>query len=242
MLLKAALNGNRSREEHSTVPLSPDDLAADALAAVNAGAGAVHVHVRDACGRESLSPEDVATTVAAIRGACPGVPIGVSTGAWIEPDLTRRLAQVASWKTLPDFASVNFHEDGAESVARSLIANGVRIEAGINSAAAAKRFLSFLSCREAIRILIEPPEEQPDAATETVRQIETVLDEGGLNLPRLLHGVGHGAWPVFLEAVRRGYDTRIGLEDTLVLPNGMRSQGNADLVEAAIRLAGSSKP
>jgi uncharacterized protein (DUF849 family) len=40
-------------------------------------------------------------------------------------------------------------------------------------------------------------------------------------------------WPVFAEAVRRGLAGRIGLEDTLVLPDGSPAAGNADLVRAA---------
>ena len=37
-------------------------------------------------------------------------------------------------------------------------------------------------------------------------------------------------------AGRRGYDTRVGLEDTLTLPDGSRAEGNAALVAAAIAI------
>jgi uncharacterized protein (DUF849 family) len=112
MLLKAALNGTRTRAEHPAIPLMPEQQAHEAKAAVAAGAGAIHVHVRDATGTESLAPEDLGRTLEAIRAACPGIPVGVSTGAWIVPDLSPRLALIRAWETLPDFASVNLHKGG----------------------------------------------------------------------------------------------------------------------------------
>jgi uncharacterized protein (DUF849 family) len=41
---------------------------------------------------------------------------------------------------------------------------------------------------------------------------------------------------VLLEASRRGLDTRIGLEDVLVLPDGSPAHDNLDLVRAAREL------
>jgi uncharacterized protein (DUF849 family) len=54
MLIKACLNGGTTRQQHPAVPLTPDELAVDARDAVRAGAGAIHVHPRDASGDETL--------------------------------------------------------------------------------------------------------------------------------------------------------------------------------------------
>jgi uncharacterized protein (DUF849 family) len=54
--------------------------------------------------------------------------------------------------------------------------------------------------------------------------------------PRLLHGFGAAAWAFIELAARRGYDTRVGLEDTLVLPDGTRARDNAELVAMAWRI------
>jgi uncharacterized protein (DUF849 family) len=51
--------------------------------------------------------------------------------------------------------------------------------------------------------------------------------------PRLLHGFEHSAWPLLDIALQRGYDTRIGFEDTLFMPDGSRAPSNAALVAAA---------
>ena len=45
--------------------------------------------------------------------------------------------------------------------------------------------------------------------------------------------VQQGAWPLLEIALRRGYDVRIGLEDTLYLPDGHLAADNAQLVAAA---------
>jgi len=43
-------------------------------------------------------------------------------------------------------------------------------------------------------------------------------------------------WPVLRAALRLGRDIRVGLEDTVVLPDGRPASGNRELVEAAVRL------
>jgi uncharacterized protein (DUF849 family) len=109
--LKVCLNGARPG-----APSTPDELATAAAAAVAAGAEAVHLHPRDHRGAESLRPDDVAAAVGAVREACPGVPVGVTTGLWIcDGDVRTRHAYIAAWAELsqrPDFASVNVSEPG----------------------------------------------------------------------------------------------------------------------------------
>ena len=53
--------------------------------------------------------------------------------------------------------------------------------------------------------------------------------------PILLHGQDAVAWPVLRRAQALGLDTRIGLEDTLTLPDGSPAPDNASLVRAALQ-------
>src|SRR5829696_7600546 len=94
--LQAALNGDRTRDEHAAVPVSVEELARDAAACVAAGARAIHLHPRGPEGRETLDAGVVNEVVTEVRRAC-GVPGGVTTSAEIEPDPERRLALVRSW-------------------------------------------------------------------------------------------------------------------------------------------------
>ena len=100
MLIKVCLNGSRAPGEHPALPRTPEQLASAARRAVDAGAGALHVHPRRADGSQTLEAADVAAAIFALRAACPGIPIGISTGIWIEPDVERRRLLVATWETM----------------------------------------------------------------------------------------------------------------------------------------------
>lgn len=49
--------------------------------------------------------ELAAAALTAVRGAVPGIPVGVTTGAWTTPDPEHRAALVRGWTVLPDHAS-----------------------------------------------------------------------------------------------------------------------------------------
>lgn len=236
MLLKVAINGARTPAEHRIIPVTPTRQAEEAAAAVAAGAGAVHVHVCGPDGRESLAPEDIAGTLETIRAACPGTPIGVSTGAWIVQDVSRRLSIIKDWEILPDFASVNIHEEGALHIIRLLLNKGIGVEAGIWNAKAAATLLRSGLTDECLRILIEPAEEG-GSAKANLEEIEATM--GHVGYSRLLHGFGGSAWEFIKLAAERNYDTRIGFEDTLTLPDGSLAKNNAALVAVALRIISS---
>jgi uncharacterized protein (DUF849 family) len=50
----------------------------------------------------------------------------------------------------------------------------------------------------------------------------------------LLHGEGTSCWPALRYAAAQGLATRIGLEDTLELPDGSPAPNNLGLVRAAL--------
>lgn len=229
--MNAALNGTRAAGEHPHVPLTLDDLAADAVACVAAGAAAIHLHPRRADGRETLDAAVVDGVAAAVRERC-GVPVGVSTGAWIEPDPERRARLVAAWRA-PDFASVNLGEPGAADVMRALLDAGIGVEAGIWSAEDADRLAATGLQDRLLRVLIELMDIAPDAVDAEASAIHAALDRHAIAAPRLQHGEGPATWPALRDALARGLDTRIGLEDTLTLPDGTLAPGNATLVLAA---------
>ncbi|HEX8086047.1 MAG TPA: 3-keto-5-aminohexanoate cleavage protein [Solirubrobacteraceae bacterium] len=230
MLLQACLNGARSRDEHPALPVTAEQLAADARACVAVGAGAIHLHPRDADGRESLGAAVVDPVVAQVREAC-GVPIGVATGAWVEPDPERRARLVAAWRE-PAFASVNLSEGGAAAVMRALLDAGIGVEAGVWSPEDAERLAATGLADRVLRVLVEVMEGGPEEAGA----IEAALDELGIPARRLVHGEEAACWPVLRHARANGRDTRIGLEDTLVLPDGSPAPGNEALVRAALEV------
>jgi uncharacterized protein (DUF849 family) len=238
VLLQAALNGPFGKDRHPMLPVSVQELARDGAACVAAGARAIHLHPREADGAERLDAQVVDAVVAAVRAAC-GVPVGVSTGAWIEPDLERRLELVAGWSA-PDYASVNLSEDGAAEAMRTLLDAGVGVEAGVWSVEDAERLAASGLGDRVTRVLVEPVDVSAGDAVALVDEIHTALDRLGLTAPRLQHGDGEATWVLLRDAIRRGIDTRIGLEDTVDGPDGARTDGNEALVHAARALGAGS--
>jgi uncharacterized protein (DUF849 family) len=196
-LLQAALDGDRA---HRAAPRTPAELAA-----VRAGARALHLRPCDAEGRETLAPAPCAAALRAVRAACPGVPVSLSASAAIEPDPARRLALVGAWTAVPDLVTVNPGEDGILGLCNLLLRRGVGLEAGLPSVADARAFAAAgLSPRRA-RALVEPLDPDPDDALAHADAIERTP----------AHGI------------------RTGLEDTPVLPDGRTAAGNGELVAAA---------
>lgn len=237
MLLKACLNGARRPGTHHQLPITPEECAREGAAAVRAGAGALHVHIRGADGLETFDAGHIAASLDAMRAAV-NVPIGVSTGAWVIPDPAERVAAIKRWTTQPDFASVNFHEDGAADVARALISNGVGVEAGLWNADSARALIASGLADQCLRIMLEPINPDLDVTLETLAGLDDALDGVAPAVPRLLHGHGATAWAVLALAGERGEHSRIGLEDTLMLPDGSAARDNADLVDTALELLG----
>jgi len=234
MNIKAAINGGTSRAMHPRVPVTAQEIADDVLAVAAAGAFAVHFHPRDKDGNETLSRDAVADALRAIRRNGVAIPIGVTTGAWITPNTQDRLAQIRDWSELPDFASVNFDEDGAVEVATALIERGVGIEAGLATMTAAEVYGRSPVLGRCIRILLEPQEQSEDDALANVLQIERALKGVDETTPRVLHGTSRTVWPMLRLAGSRGYDGRIGFEDTIHREDGSIAESNAELVRNAV--------
>jgi uncharacterized protein (DUF849 family) len=235
-LLKVALNGSRSTAEHPAIPRTPGELAREARASVNAGAGVVHLHAYDSSGIETLAPGPCAAALRAVRSACPGVPVSLTTSATIVPDPVRRRELVAGWEDLPDLVSANQGEEGILDLCRLLIGRGVGIEAGLLSPGDAEAFVRSGLAGRCVRVLVEPLDPDPERAVADAAAIEGIVLRAGILLEQIHHGEGVASWAVCARALSRGHGIRTGLEDTVVLPDGRPAGDNADLVRAAVEM------
>jgi uncharacterized protein (DUF849 family) len=237
VLIKACLNGARTPDEHPAIPVTPEELAAEAQRAVAAGAGALHVHPRATDSTQTLDPTVCDAAMLAIRHACPGVPVGLSTASFIEPDGARRLELIATWTERPDFASANFHEEGVLELCDLLHRLGIGIEAGISTVADAEALIASGWARHLVRVLVEPLDPEPADAVAEAERVSVVLDRTEIDVRRLYHGFDAATWPVIEFGLDGGWDVRVGLEDTLQLPDGAAPSGNAELVAAVVAIA-----
>jgi uncharacterized protein (DUF849 family) len=148
------------------------------------------------------------------------------------------VAAIRGWRELPDFASVNWHEDGADEVARALLDLGVGMEAGLWHEDAASVWSRSPFGDRCLRVLVELPNGLDPTGTVAMadRLLALVRVAGGEGVPVLLHGEGSSAWPALQYAAELALPTRIGLEDTLVLPDGSLAADNAALIRRAVEI------
>lgn len=87
------------------LPITPDQIAAEAIAAAEAGAAILHLHARNpADGSPSQSPEHYALFLPRIKQGCDAV-VNITTGGGLGMTLDQRLA-AAVWAK-PEVASMN---------------------------------------------------------------------------------------------------------------------------------------
>ena len=87
------------------LPITPDEIAADATAAAEAGAAVIHLHARDPeTGRPSPSPEIFARFLPRIKQSCDAI-LNITTGGGMGMSMDERLAAVLWAK--PEVASMN---------------------------------------------------------------------------------------------------------------------------------------
>lgn len=233
ILLQAALNGNRV---HPALPRTPEELAREGVAAVVAGAESLHLHAYDKRGQETLEAEPCAAALRAVRSACPGIPISLTTYASIEPDPAKRKLLISAWTELPDLVTANMGEAGILEICELLMERDVGIEAGLLSLNDAHIFVQSGIGPRCVRAMVEPLNPDPDDAVALAEAIEQTLAEGGVKIEQVHHGDGIASWAVNRRAVARGHGIRTGLEDTPVLPDGRIASGNGELVAAALLL------
>ena len=228
---------------HPNMPVSRDELLADLRECFRAGATGVHLHVRDSFGAETFDPVVVNETCRQVREIAAEVgvaaEIGLTTGAWIVPDLDRRTAMIREWEGV-DCATVNLSERGFDRVMQVMLEAGIGIDVGLWAPVEMDALLASGFLAHVQRISIELDSGEPyylsGEPSVLAQQVNDALDAAGSACPRLTHGMNDWTWPLVADAFRRGHDTRVGFEDSVYLPDGARAQSNAHLVRAALAL------
>ena len=232
-MIQCAMNGAYTAADHPAVPVTLEQIVADARACHAAGAASVHFHPHRPGGGDTMAAGVLGPVVSAVRAALPGLEISCSTHADIDlggaPD---RVAAVRAWTVTPDAVSLNLAEAGSIELGDALLAAGVAIEAGVFTLADADALLAAPWAERVRRVLVEVIHEHDDeAAVALAHKIDERVGE--LGRPRLWHGDARANWAVVDEGLRIGRDVRVGLEDAIVGRDGGTAPSNAEQVADA---------
>lgn len=107
------------------------------------------------------------------------------------------------------------------------------MEVGIFHTEAAASWAQSEIAAHCMRVMVELG---PEGDVATADDVLGEVLAAGSPAPVLLHGLNESCWPLLEHAAARGVQTRIGVEDTLLLPDGSPAADNAALVAAAVQL------
>lgn len=261
-ILTCALNGVLTDPAQNAIPVTPEECAASAREAYDAGAAIVHVHFRQqGAGRGHLpswEPEVALAVSAAIRQACPGIIINQTTGT-VGKDISGPLACLRAIR--PEIAACNagslnylkIRADGSWAWPPMLFDNPVdKVKAYLDAMTEIGALPEFECFDTGIVRSVGMYVANGMAKTAQynfVMGVASGMPVDGDLLELLLKYRIDGAnwqatligrqeiWPVHSRAAELGGMLRSGLEDTFYLPEGRRATGNGQLIEALTQCA-----
>lgn len=262
-VITCAVTGNLVKPEQTPhLPVTPEQIASECLAAAEAGAAQVHIHVRDPkTGRPSMEVELYRDVVDRIRARNRELVINLTTGpggrfvpseddpkvyapgtTLLPPD--KRVEHIALIR--PDVCSLDLNtmNSGPDVVINT--PKNVRRMAAVIKAAGVKPELEIFDSGDihlALDLIADGTLSGPGMWTFVLGvkygfapATETVLYARDLLPPGAFwtaFGIGRMEFPIVAQAWLAGGHVRVGMEDNIYLEKGVLAQSNAQLVARA---------
>lgn len=261
-VVTCALTGVLTNPQQHPVPVTPEEMAASAKEAFDAGASIMHVHYRmqeEGMGHLPSWDPDVAKEIDdAIRDACPGVIINQSTGV-MGDDISGPVAVLD--RIRPEMAACNAgtlnylktRKNGDWAWPPLTFDNPVEKIQRFLDAMAKTDTLPEFECfdvgivRSVLLYVHNGMAKQPDvnfvmgvasgmpADPQLLELLKGYLGEG---LTWQVTAIGRAdVWPLHRRAAELGGNLRTGVEDTFYLPDGNKTTGNGQLIETLVKYA-----
>jgi len=256
-VITCALNGVLTDPKQHNVPVSPQEMAAEARRAYDAGASVMHIHLRQQePGKGHVASWDAklsAEVQQAIREACPGVIINHTTGTIGPKDVEPALDCIR--QTKPEIAACNAgslnylktKSDGSWAWKPILFDNPVeKVQAFIdvmNEAGSLPEFECFdVGIVRCVGMYREAGMYAGPLEYNLVMGVASGMPTDPDLLPLLLKlmkpdsswsvtAIGRKEiWPLHQRTAELGGHLRTGLEDTFYLPDGSKATSNGQLI------------
>jgi uncharacterized protein (DUF849 family) len=248
LITVAPTGAETSRSDVPALPVTLDEVVETGRACEAAGAGLIHVHIRDADARPTLDPTRLRDTVQALREATTLV-VQLSTGGAVTDPFEHRLRVLDA---LPDSCSltcgtVNFGDDVFSNPwpfmaqlyqltqEREVVPEFELFDLGHVSAL--HRLLATYGAPYGGQVhcdlVMGVPGGMPGTAAALVAAVSALPAGASWSAT----GIGRTTLPVALAALSAGGHLRVGLEDTVTFAKGQPVTDNAQLVARAAELA-----
>ncbi len=253
IITAAIVGAETTRAQNPHLPITADELAAEAERCAKAGASVIHLHVRDDEGRASQEARRFRDAIRKIR-ARTDVIIQTSTGGAVGMSVAERAGPLeCTGPDAPEMATlnvgtINFGEDvfmnkaaDTAEMARRIRAHGATPEVEIYDAghldiAADLLKKGLVSAPLHLQFVLGVP----GALSASESNLEFLIERAGALLPDGcswgVAGVGRHQLPMVELAAMWGGNARVGLEDNIYVDKGVLAEGNAPLVARAVEL------
>lgn len=256
-MITCALSGVvANRAQCPAIPYTPDEYAAEAKRAYDAGAAAVHIHARTREGLPSYDVQDYRDIYDAVTAACP-IIINFSTGA-INITTQQKVAHIQAIK--PAIGALNmgsmnyakYNHARKSFVFEFVFANPFSEIVQIIRAMNEVQTKPELECFDAGHVgnsyplidmgLLKPPYQYslimgvlggiPPTVPNLVKMVDLLPPKSDWEVI----GISMDQWRLAAAAIGLGGNVRVGLEDNFYLTPGEMAKSNGDLVEKAVRM------
>ncbi len=256
-MITCALSGVlANRQQCPAIPYTPEEYAAEAKRAYEAGAAVVHIHARKPDGSPSYDVADYKNIYDAIVAACP-VIINFSTGA-VGISTETKIAAVRALK--PALAALNmgsmnyakYNQKKKSFVFELVFPNPFTEIISLVSQMKELGVKPEMECFDSGHIcnsfplidmgLLVPPYQYSlimGVLGGISPTVETLVQQVRLLPPRSdweVIGISDDQWRMVAAAIALGGNVRVGLEDNFYVLPGVMAKSNGDLVAKAARM------
>lgn len=251
-IISAALTGNWGKKSNNpAIPMTPEEIAASAVEAYEAGAAIVHIHMRNEQMLPTMDVELFRKTVRLIREKCDIIINITSSGDHTGEHIGSDDIRCAPFEILKpemgsfDCGTMNWmhnsifsnHPRFLEKLGAVMIESGVKPELEIFDAGMIGTTLYYMKKG----LIKSPPHYQfvlgcpggMDATVDNLVFLKNLLPEGATWSAT---GIGRGHIPIMMASLAMGGHIRVGLEDNIYYEPGVLATSNAQLVARAATL------
>lgn len=243
----APVGAETSRQDNPNLPLTPREIADEAIRCAEKGASIIHLHVRDEEGKATQSKTIFKETMDLIKKNC-NVIIQTSTGgaSWMTAQERLQPVELKPEMATLTTGTVNFGEEifsnsmpNVEIFAKAMIEQGVKPEIEVFEVGMIQSALRLVK-----KGVLQLPLHfdfvmgVPGGIPGDPRHLQHLAESLPPGCTWTVAGIGRSELPLGTMAIIMGGHVRVGFEDNVYYEKGVLADSNAQLVERVARIAG----